>query len=376
MTATRQLAESLIARPSVTPDDAGCLDLIGERLAALGFRLESLPFGPVSNLWARRGDTAPLFVFAGHTDVVPPGPMDAWTTPPFKPTVADGRLRGRGSADMKTSLAAMVTATEAFLAAQSAPRGSIAFLLTSDEEGPATEGTAKVVETLQARGETIDWCLVGEPSSQNAFGDVIKNGRRGSLSGELTVRGIQGHIAYPDSVRNPIHALAPALTALTETRWDAGSRYFPPTSFQISNIHGGTGATNVVPGEVTVSFNFRYSTETSAEDLQARVTHQLDAHGLDYTLNWKHSGTPFLTEPGALVDALQASIAAVTGRSARLLTTGGTSDARFIAPTGAQVAEFGPVNATIHQVDEAVGLEEIDALAAVYRGVLERLLGA
>ena len=374
MSATFDLACELIRRPSVTPDDSGCQRLMADRLAAIGFRIEPMRFGEVDNLWARRGDTAPLFCFAGHTDVVPPGPAGSWASPPFEPSVRDGLLHGRGAADMKSSLAAMVTATEAFVAERPAHPGSIAFLLTSDEEGPAVDGTVRVIETLEARGEKIRWCLVGEPTSVDRVGDVIKNGRRGSLNGRLRVFGRQGHVAYPHLALNPLHAFAPVLAALVATEWDRGNAHFPPTTFQVSNLNAGTGAENVIPGELTAWLNFRFSTEVDAPTLQRRVEAQLDQAGLTYELEWRLSGKPFLTPAGELVDAARAAVRAVCGYDAELSTSGGTSDGRFIAPTGAQVLELGPRNATIHQIDECVGLDELDALHAVYLEVLRRLL--
>jgi succinyl-diaminopimelate desuccinylase len=374
MSATFDLACELIRRPSVTPDDSGCQRLMADRLAAIGFRIEPMRFGDVDNLWARRGDTAPLFCFAGHTDVVPPGPAGSWASPPFEPSVRDGLLHGRGAADMKGSLAAMVTATEAFVAERPAHPGSIAFLLTSDEEGPAVDGTVRVIETLEARGEKIRWCLVGEPTSVDRVGDVIKNGRRGSLNGRLRVVGRQGHVAYPHLALNPLHAFAPVLAALVATEWDRGNAHFPPTTFQVSNLNAGTGAENVIPGELTAWLNFRFSTEVDAPTLQRRVEAQLDQAGLTYELEWRLSGKPFLTPAGELVDAARAAVRAVCGYDAELSTSGGTSDGRFIAPTGAQVLELGPRNATIHQIDECVGLDELDALHAVYLEVLRRLL--
>lgn len=370
------LTEALIARDSVTPRDAGCLDLIRGRLEPLGFRAEPMRFGEVDNLWLRRGTGHPLFVFAGHTDVVPPGPLNAWHTPPFTPTVRDGILYGRGAADMKGSLAAMVVACEEFVIAHPDHRGSVALLLTSDEEGPAVDGTVRVVEALTQRGETIDWCLVGEPSSAREVGDVIKNGRRGSLSATLQVLGRQGHVAYPHLAENPIHGVAPALAELSTTEWDRGNRFFPPTSFQISNIHAGTGAGNVIPGNVEIHFNFRYATASSAEDLKARVHEVLVRHGLRYSLEWTHSGRPFLTPEGELVTHSQSAVMEVTGHDCELSTSGGTSDGRFIAPTGAEVVELGPVNGSIHQVDEHVRVEELETLARIYRRILERLLSA
>ncbi|MFZ5620085.1 MAG: succinyl-diaminopimelate desuccinylase [Pseudomonadota bacterium] len=371
---TLELARDLIARPSVTPDDRGCQQLIGERLAALGFRLEFMNFGEVTNLWARRGSEGPLLAFAGHTDVVPTGPESAWTSPPFRPEIRDGMLYGRGAADMKGSIAAMVTACERFLAAHPDHRGSLAFLITSDEEGIATDGTVKVIETLEARNEKIDWCLVGEPSSVRQAGDVVKNGRRGSLSGTLRVRGVQGHVAYPHLADNPVHRALPALAELAATVWDEGNAFFPPTTFQISNIHAGTGATNVIPGMLEVLFNFRYSTESSEAGLKQRVHALLDGYGLDYRLDWFHSGAPFLTPAGELVEAVRAAVRQVTGLETELSTGGGTSDGRFIAPTGAQVVELGPVNATIHKVDECVAVEELERLTQMYEGVLRHLL--
>ena len=374
MSPTLELARDLIARPSITPDDQGCQHLLADRLAALGFELEFMNFGAVTNLWARRGRQAPLLAFAGHTDVVPTGPETAWSSPPFQPTVRDGLLYGRGAADMKGSIAAMLTACERFIAAHADHSGSLAFLITSDEEGVATEGTVKVIETLEARGEKIDWCLVGEPSSVAQAGDVVKNGRRGSLSGTLTVRGTQGHVAYPHLADNPVHRALPALAELAATTWDSGNAFFPSTTFQISNLHAGTGATNVIPGTLEVSFNFRYSTATDAPTLQKRVQELLNSNGLDYRLDWFHSGAPFLTPAGALVDAVRSAVHEVTGLESALSTSGGTSDGRFIAPTGAQVVELGPVNATIHKVDECVAVEELERLSRMYEAVLRQLL--
>ena len=371
---TTQLATELIRRPSVTPEDAGCQELIAARLAKLGFVTESMPFGEVTNLWARRGTDAPLFVFAGHTDVVPTGPLEQWQSPPFTPEIRDGYLYGRGAADMKGSLAAMVTACEAFVTSHPQHRGSIAFLLTSDEEGPAVNGTVKVMETLGARGDHIDWCVVGEPTADKQVGDVVKNGRRGSLNGRLVVQGTQGHVAYPHLADNPVHRAAPALAELCAVTWDQGNDHFPPTSFQISNIHGGTGAENVIPGELEVTFNFRYSTELDQPTIQRRVETVLNQHGLRYSLQWKLSGEPFLTEAGELVAAVQGAIREVSGLESRLSTCGGTSDGRFIAPTGSQVVELGPVNATFHKLNECVALADLDSLSAQYRRTLERLL--
>ena len=375
-TPTLDLTRTLIARPSVTPEDAGCLELIAARLAPLGFVCERIDGGGVSNLWARRGTAAPVVVFAGHTDVVPTGPLDAWHSHPFEPTERDGMLFGRGAADMKSSLAAFVTAIEAFVAAHPDHAGSIALLLTSDEEGDATHGTTLVVETLKARGETLDYCIVGEPTSSATLGDTIKNGRRGSLSGKLTVKGVQGHIAYPQLARNPIHLAAPALAELAAEVWDAGNEYFPPTSWQMSNIKAGTGATNVIPGTLEVMFNFRFATVHTAEALKARVHAILDRHGLDYDLAWTLGGKPFLTPRGSLVAALEGAIRDTLAITPELSTTGGTSDGRFIAEICPQVAEFGPVNATIHKLNECIAVDAIEPLSAIYRRTLENLLTA
>jgi len=373
---TLELARELIARSSVTPEDDGCQDLIAERLAPLGFRVEPMRRGDVVNLWARRGTTGPLVCFAGHTDVVPAGPLDHWNSRPFVPTVRDGRLYGRGAADMKTSVAAFVTATESFVASHPNHLGSIAFLLTSDEEGVAVDGTVRVVDALEARGEKIDYCIVGEPTSTSRLGDTIKNGRRGSLSGRLLVKGIQGHIAYPHLARNPIHLAAPAITELAGIEWDRGNEYFPPTSWQISNVHAGTGATNVIPGEMMIDFNFRFSTENTPDTLQARMHEILDRHRLDYEIEWSLSGMPFLTPRGRLVEALSASIRDVLGIAPELSTTGGTSDGRFIARISSEVVEFGPINESIHKLNENIPLADIEPLHRVYLGVLERLLGS
>ena len=382
MNPTLELTEELISRASVTPEDGGCLELIAARLAALGFDCQRLDSGPadfrVSNLWARkpgRPDSRTL-VFAGHTDVVPTGPLERWQSPPFVPSHRQGRLYGRGAADMKTSLAAMVVASEEFLAAHPDPDLSLAFLLTSDEEGPSKDGTVVVVERLQASGEALDYCIVGEPTSVQRLGDMIKNGRRGTLSGRLRVKGIQGHIAYPHLARNPIHQFAPALAELTGITWDAGNAHFPPTSWQVSNIHAGTGAGNVIPGELVVDFNFRFSTESTADSLKRRLVAVLERHGLEHEVSWTLGGEPFLTPAGSLVDAMRSSIAQHTGVDAELSTTGGTSDGRFISRICPQVVEFGPINASIHQIDEHVGLDEIEALKNIYKGVLERLAGA
>ena len=373
--ATLDLAIELIRRPSVTPEDGGCQQLIGERLAHIGFTLEPMVFGEVSNLWARRGTKAPLLVFAGHTDVVPPGPLDKWQSAPFSPEVRAGLLYGRGAADMKGSLAAMVTACEGFVAEHPGHNGSIAFLLTSDEEGPAVNGTVKVVEALEARGEKLDWCVIGEPTSIERAGDVIKNGRRGSLTGRLLVQGVQGHVAYPHLADNPVHRASAALAELCSITWDKGNAHFPPTTFQISNIHAGTGADNVIPGELEVVFNFRYSTELNQATLQRLVEDLLNRYGLRYSLEWRLSGEPFLTPPGELVAATRAAIRDVDGKETALSTSGGTSDGRFIARTGAQVIELGPVNATIHKLNECVAVADLERLAAHYRRILDRLLG-
>ncbi len=377
---TRQLAEALIARPSVTPQDAGCIALIQQRLAPLGFRGEVIDSGPddlrVRNLWskrpARQAD-APTLVFAGHTDVVPPGPLDQWTSDPFTPTERDGRLYGRGASDMKSSIAAFVVAVEEFLADQPDVPLNIALLLTSDEEGPALDGTVVVCEALKARGERLDWCIVGEPTSVGRTGDMIKNGRRGTLSGRLTVRGIQGHIAYPQLARNPIHQLAPALAELVATEWDRGNDFFQPTSWQVSNLHAGTGAGNIIPGQAVLDFNFRFCTESSPESLQVRLEAVLKKQGLDYQLAWTLGGLPFLTPPGSLVDAVRAAIRAETGLVPELSTTGGTSDGRFIAQICPQVVELGPPNASIHKIDEHIALADLELLKNIYRRVLEQL---
>jgi succinyl-diaminopimelate desuccinylase len=378
---TLALAEALIARRSVTPDDAGCQDLIAARLKALGFDCTPRPGGPpearVSNLWAlRRGAEAAgkLLVFAGHTDVVPSGPSEQWHSEPFQPTQREGRLYGRGAADMKTSLAAMVVAVEEFVAARPDHAGSIAFLLTSDEEGPAVDGSVAVCRWLADQGIALDYCIVGEPTSSERLGDTIKNGRRGSLSGRLAVRGVQGHIAYPHLARNPLHLAAPALAELVAIEWDRGNAYFPPTSWQMSNIHAGTGATNVIPGELVVDFNFRFSSESTPAALQARLEDVLRRHGLDYEIEWTLGGEPFLTPAGALSEALTEAIAAHTGVAAELSTTGGTSDGRFIATICREVVEFGPVNASIHKIDECVDLAAIETLKDIYRATLERLI--
>ena len=374
MTDALELTRALIACPSVTPADAGCQALMTERLAASGFRIETLQFGSVTNLWARRGDAGPVLCFAGHTDVVPTGPLEEWRSDPFTPVIRDGVLYGRGAADMKSGLAAMVTATEEFVAAHPDHRGSIAFLITSDEEGPSVDGTKRVVEALKARGETIDWCIVGEPSSGQRVGDTIKIGRRGSLSGRLTVHGVQGHVAYPQLAENPVHTLAPALAELTARTWDAGDAFFQPTTFQISNLNAGTGAPNVIPGELKARFNLRYSPVQTVEALKKTVEDILSRHGVRHTIEWYVSGEPFYTPPGELSQAAVDAISAVTGAAPQLSTGGGTSDGRFIAPLGAQVVELGVTNATIHKVNVCVRIEEIDLLHRMYRGVLDRLL--
>jgi len=372
--ATVALTGQLIACRSVTPDDAGCLPIIIERLQAIGFVCEAVDRGAVRNLWARRGDSRPLLCLAGHTDVVPSGPAERWQSDPFQPTERDGFLYGRGAADMKGSLAAFVTAVEAFVAEQPAHRGSLALLLTSDEEGDAVDGTVAVVEALKSRGESIDYCLVGEPSSVERLGDTAKNGRRGSLSARLTVHGVQGHIAYPQLARNPIHLVAPAISELAATVWDDGNAFFPPTSWQISNIHAGTGAGNVIPGTVSIDCNFRFSTASTPEQLQDRFRAILDRHQLSYDLAWTLGAKPFLTGNGALVDAARAAIAAETGLSVELSTSGGTSDGRFISEICPEIIEIGPVNATIHQIDECVALADLPKLAAIYRRIITRLL--
>jgi succinyl-diaminopimelate desuccinylase len=380
MTLALRLTEALIARPSITPADGGCQDMLAERLARIGFVCEWLNAGPdsfrVTNLIARRQGArpGPAFAFAGHTDVVPPGPLERWSSDPFVPTHRDGYLYGRGAADMKTSIAAMLVAVEELVAAQPAHAGSIAFLLTSDEEGPSADGTVRMVDALQARGERLDACIVGEPTSVERLGDTIKNGRRGSLSGRLTVRGIQGHVAYPQLACNPIHQFAPALAELAGAEWDRGNAFFPPTTWQVSNIHAGTGVGNVIPGEMVVDFNFRFSTASTADGLKQRVHTLLDRHGLDFTLSWVLGGEPFLTPPGSLSAALVGAIQAETGVTPALSTTGGTSDGRFIQRICPQVVEFGPINATIHQVDERVEFTAIETLKNIYRGTLERLL--
>jgi succinyl-diaminopimelate desuccinylase len=371
---TLDLTEKLLGRESVTPDDKGCQDHLKAWLEPLGFRCETIICGEVTNLWARKGSASPVLVFAGHTDVVPTGPVEKWSSEPFYPTQRDGKLYGRGAADMKTSIAAMVVACEEFLAAHPDHKGSIAFLITSDEEGPATDGTIKVVEQLQARNEAIDYCIVGEPTSDKTLGDMIKNGRRGSLSGKLTIKGVQGHIAYPQLARNPIHLAAPALADLVAQVWDHGNEYYLPTSWQMSNINAGTGANNVIPGDLHIDFNFRFSTASTHESLRQRVHAILDRHGLEYQLDWTLSGLPFLTPRGTLSEALCHAIKDETGVDTELSTTGGTSDGRFIARICPQVIEFGPPNASIHKIDEHIEVRFIDPLKNIYRRTLENLL--
>ena len=373
-TQSLELAKELISRPSVTPDDQNCQQLLAERLQKIGFAVEELHFGDTKNVWLRRGTQAPVFCFAGHTDVVPTGPVEKWDSSPFEPTEREGRLHGRGAADMKTSIACFVTACERFVAEYPDHQGSIALLITSDEEGDALDGTTKVVDVLKARGELIDYCIVGEPTAVDKLGDMLKNGRRGSLSGNLTVKGKQGHIAYPHLAINPVHTFAPALLELTQEVWDKGNEYFPPTSFQISNINGGTGATNVIPGELNVKFNFRFSTESTEEGLKQRVHTILDKHGVQYDLQWSCSGQPFLTQAGKLTDVAREAIAEICGVEAELSTTGGTSDGRFIKAIAKELIELGPSNATIHQINENVRLDDIPKLSAVYEGMLTRLL--
>ncbi len=371
---TVELAMQLMRCQSVTPEDAGCQEILITRLEKIGFKVTRLPFGEVHNFWAQRGAASPVIVFAGHTDVVPPGPITEWTSDPFQPEIRDGQLYGRGAADMKGSLAAMVTACEQFVSANPNHKGSIAFLITSDEEGPAINGTVKVVEWLQQQKITIDYCIVGEPSSSQHVGDVIKNGRRGSLGATLTLKGIQGHVAYPQLARNPIHQALPALTELTQIEWDQGNEFFPATSLQISNIYAGTGATNVIPGDAKVLFNFRFSTEVTAEALQQRTEEIFKTHQLEYDLEWTLSGQPFLTPKGKLVEAVTKSVKEVTGKMPQLSTSGGTSDGRFIAPMGVEVVELGPVNASIHRVDESLDIDQLTELLSIYASVLDELL--
>ena len=372
--ATILLTQELIRRPSVSPEDQGCLQVIAERLKTLGFEIERMPFGPVENIWARHGRSGPVLCFAGHTDVVPTGPREEWQTDPFEPVVKGGMLYGRGAADMKSGLAAMITATERFISAHPNHTGTLAFLLTSDEEGPSVDGTRRVMEVLEARNEKITWCVVGEPTSTDALGDTVKIGRRGSLSGKLTVHGIQGHVAYPHLADNPVHSVAPALAELASRVWDKGNEFFQPTTFQISNINAGTGAPNVVPGELKARFNIRFSTEQTVEKLQQTITEILNRHKVKYTLEWFVSGLPFFTPPGKLSEAVQRAVKETTGRNPELSTTGGTSDGRFIAPTGAQVVELGVINATIHKVNESVRTQDVDTLSTMYERVMELLL--
>jgi succinyl-diaminopimelate desuccinylase len=374
LTPALELAQALISRRSVTPEDGGCQGLIAERLAAAGFRCEPMRFGEVDNLWARRGASSPLLCFAGHTDVVPTGPLSEWHSDPFVPTIRDGKLYGRGAADMKSSIAAFVVATEAFVKERPGHAGSIAFLLTSDEEGPAVDGTVKVVEVLKKRGETMDYCIVGEPTSVDALGDTLKNGRRGSLSGRLTVRGVQGHVAYPHLARNPVHQLAPALAELAKTQWDKGNESFPPTTWQVSNIHAGTGVGNVIPGSVDVDFNFRFSTESTDASLTQKVEGILKKHGLEYSLSWVLGAKPFLSANGKLAKTVTDVCKRHTGHRAELSTTGGTSDARFIIEVAPEVLELGPVNASIHKLNEHIEVKALDQLADIYLDVLRALL--
>ena len=372
-TPTLSLACDLINRESVTPVDAGCQEMMIERLKALGFSIEVMVFEDTTNFWARRGTKAPLFAFAGHTDVVPSGPIDQWHTPPFEATIIDDHLHGRGAADMKGSLASMIVAVEEFISQHPDHKGSIAFLITSDEEGPFINGTTRVVDTLMERGELIDMCIVGEPSSTTEVGDVVKNGRRGSITGDITFKGIQGHVAYPHIAKNPVHGALPALGELASTQWDEGNEFFPPTSFQIPNLHAGTGASNVIPGEFNVQFNMRFSTELDNQRIQQKVHSILDAHGLDYQLDWTFNGDPFLTDKGALLDAVVAAVTKVNHKAPQLLTTGGTSDGRFIAKMGTQVIELGPVNATIHKVNECVSITDLEKLTEMYKQTLIHL---
>ena len=370
-----ELAKELISRQSVTPEDAGCQELMSNRLAAIGFNNETMVFEDTTNLWSRKGNQDPVFCFAGHTDVVPAGNLDLWKTPPYEPTIIDGMLYGRGAADMKGSLAAMLIATERFVADYPDHKGSITYLITSDEEGPFINGTTRVIDTLEARNEKITYCIVGEPSSTNQVGDIIKNGRRGSISGDLNIHGIQGHVAYPEQVKNPIHSAMPALAELSQIKWDNGNDFFPATSFQISNIHSGTGATNVVPGHITAQFNLRYSTELTDEKIVKQVHEILDKYDFEYDLKWTYNGQPFITEPGPWLDAVTDAIEATMGKATQLSTAGGTSDGRFIAPTGAKVIELGPCNATIHQVNESVSCDDLNKLVDIYYHCLVNVLG-
>lgn len=374
MSNTIELTQALLKKVSLTPEDAGCMDLMADYLQQRGFNIEWMNFGDTKNLWARRGTSAPVFAFAGHTDVVPTGPLTEWDTPPFEPTLKDGLIYARGAADMKGSLAAMLTACDGFIAAHENHTGSIAFLITSDEEGPATNGTVKVMQALDGRGEKIDYCIVGEPSSHKTFGDMVRVGRRGSINGYLTLNGKQGHVAYPELVDNPIHALAPILANITAEQWDEGNDYFPPTSFQISNINAGTGVENVVPGELKLVFNLRFSSELTPEVIKSRVTHIIDQESDDYELVWKLSGLPFITERGDLTSAVEKALIDVTGKPPVLSTGGGTSDGRFIAPYGVQVIELGPINATIHKINECVSVDDLESLSLTYQKVLENIL--
>ncbi|HVS27383.1 MAG TPA: succinyl-diaminopimelate desuccinylase [Burkholderiales bacterium] len=375
MNSTLELVKALLARRSLTPDDAGCQEILIERLKRAGFRVGKMRYGSVDNFWARRGESRPAICFAGHTDVVPAGPLEQWMSDPFTPTVRDGMLFGRGAADMKTSLAAFVTAIEAFVAEHPKHKGSITLLVTSDEEGMAVNGTAKVVEALKARGEVLDYCIVGEPTSINKLGDMIKNGRRGSLSGTLLVKGVQGHVAYPHLAKNPIHLAGPVIAELVQTVWDKGNECFPLTTWQISNIHGGTGALNVIPGAVEIKFNCRFSTASTVESLKSRIHAILDRHQLEYDLEWTLSATPYLTTKGKLVETVSGAIQSVTGIVPELSTTGGTSDGRFIAEICPQVVEFGPLNASIHKLNECVAIPDIERLGQIYRQILINLLG-
>ncbi len=374
MNDTLELLKNLIGRASVTPDDAGCMELLAERLQKIGFRAEHLDFGDTRNIWLKRGEDKPLFVFLGHTDVVPTGPIERWQSPPFEPTIKDGKLYGRGAADMKSGIACFVTAVERFIEKHPAHKGSIAIMLTSDEEGPATNGVVKVVEALERRNEKIDWCLVGEPSSDKTVGDVIRVGRRGSLCAKLTVHGVQGHVAYPEIAENPIHRFAAALKELTDEIWDRGNAFFPPTSLQVSNINGGTGAENIIPGQLEVMFNLRFSTELNEDLIKQRTQAILEKYDFRYELEWRLSGQPFLTDKGALIDAVHAAIKSVTGSKPIDDTGGGTSDGRFVAPTGAQVVELGPINATIHKINENVDLKDLDTLTDIYHNILVVLM--
>ena len=375
MSAVLEFTKELVARRSLTPEDAGCQELLAARLKKAGFSVEHMRFGSVDNLWARRGRATPLLVFAGHTDVVPSGPVEQWGSEPFTPTLRDGRLYGRGTADMKGGVAAMTVAVERYLANHPKHQGSIAFLITSDEEGPSVDGTVKVMEALQKRSEKIDWCVLGEPSCLERFGDTLRNGRRGSLTGILKIEGIQGHVAYPERADNPIHRVTPTLAELIGSHWDNGNEFFPPTSFQISNFNSGTGAGNVIPGDATVRFNFRYSSAVTKDELKQRVHAVLDEHRLKYSIDWRPMGDPFLTAPGKLSGVVQDAVEKVTGLRPKLDTGGGTSDGRFIAPAGAQVIEFGPRNASIHKIDECVEVAELEQLVDIYQEVLQRLLG-